>query len=78
MTKKSIYGLIGVIAILSIAAELCGIHLHSASWWPLPFGYNIFFGFMGCCMLIFISKIIMGPLLQRNEDYYDHGGEDDD
>lgn len=52
---------------------------HSA-WWPLPFGYDIFFGFFGCWLLIILAKIIMTPLLQRDETYYDDpkGGEDDE
>ena len=60
--------------------ELCGVHLHSPAWWPLPFGYDIFFGFFGCWLLIILAKIIMTPLLQRDETYYDDpkGGEDDE
>ena len=43
-------------------------------------GYDIFFGFFGCWLLIILAKIIMTPLLQRDETYYDDpkGGEDDE
>lgn len=78
MNKKSVYMLLAVVLVCTAAAELAGIHLHSPSWWPLPFGYNIFFGFAGCWVLIIAAKMIMGPLLQRDEDYYDNRGDDDE
>ena len=78
MSKKRIYLVIAVILVLSCAAELAGVHLHSPSWWPLPFGYDIFFGFIACWVLIIMAKLIMAPLLQRDEDYYDRKGDDND
>lgn len=78
MTEKKVYLLAGVILVLAAVAELFGIHLHAPAWWPLPFGYNIFFGFVGCWLLIIVSKIIMAFFLQRSEDYYDDGGENDE
>lgn len=78
MSRKSIYIILAAVMVCSAAAELCGIHLHSPAWWPLPFGYNIFFGFAGCWVLIIISKMIMMPLLQRDETYYDNRGDDDE
>lgn len=78
MSKKRIYLVIAVILALSCAAELAGVHLHSPSWWPLPFGYDIFFGFIACWVLIIMAKLIMAPLLQRDEDYYDRKGDDND
>lgn len=71
MSKKLVYILVALVLVLSLAAEVCGIHMHQASWWPLPFGYNIFFGFVGCWALIIVAKMIMAPLLQRDEDYYE-------
>lgn len=78
MTEKSVYILVAVILLISAAAELFGIHLHSPSCWPLPFGYNIFFGFVGCWVLIIVAKLLMAPLLQRDENYYDDRGDDND
>lgn len=62
--------------VLSVVAELSGVHLHQH--WPLPFGYDIFFGFVGCWALIIMAKMIMAHILQREENYYDDGGEEDD
>ena len=45
MTKKTVYMLVAVVLVLAAAAEIAGVHMHAASWWPLPFGYDIFFGY---------------------------------
>ena len=74
MTKKRIYILAAVILLVSCAAEIAGVHLYSPSWWPLPFGYDIFFGFVSGWILIILAKLIMAPLLQRSENYYTRGG----
>lgn len=71
MTKKKLYILIAIVMVLSLGAEIAGIHLHQH--WPLPFGYDIFFGFAGCWALIIMAKMIMAPMLQRKEDYYTGG-----
>ncbi len=78
MDKKKVSLLCAAILLTSAVAELLGVHMHSPSWWPLPFGYSIFFGFVGCWTLIFISKAVMARLLQRDEDYYDDGGEENE
>ena len=68
MTKKRIYILAAVILLVSCVAEIAGVYLHSPSWWPLPFGYDIFFGFVSGWILIILAKLIMAPLLQRSEN----------
>lgn len=79
MSKKTVYMLTAAVLVISAAAELFGVHLHAPHWWPLPFGYNIFFGFVGGWLLIIVSKMIMAPLLQRDENYYDENrGENND
>jgi hypothetical protein len=70
MTKKTVYVLVAVILLASLAAEIGGVHMHAAAWWPLPFGYDIFFGFVGAWVLIIMSKLIMAPILQRDKEYY--------
>lgn len=78
ISKHMLYILVAVVLVASMALELFGVHLHAPSWWPLPFGYNVFFGFVGGWLLIIVSKMMMAPLLQRPEDYYDNkkGGEE--
>lgn len=38
----------------------------------------LIFGFAGCAVLIVMAKLIMSPLLQRDEDYYQKGDDDAD
>ncbi|MCD7974897.1 MAG: hypothetical protein LUF25_03805 [Phascolarctobacterium sp.] len=78
MRKKTIYIIVIAALILSVAIEMAGIHGHAPSWWPFHYGYNIFFGFVGCWALIIVAKMIMAPFLQRDEDYYDDGGDSGD
>jgi hypothetical protein len=33
--------------------------------------FNIFFGFFGCIVLIFVSKFLGHLFIQKKEDYYD-------
>lgn len=77
MSKKTTYLLIAVVMLCSIVGELCGVHMHRPHWWPLPFGYEMAFGFAGCWLLIIVAKIIMMPILQRDEDYYNGGDSND-
>ena len=41
-------------------------------------GGMIVFSFVGCWVLIILAKLIMTPLLQRDEDYYEKGCDDSD
>ena len=77
MTKKTVYLLVAVVLVLAAAAEIAGVHMHAASWWPLPFGYDIFFGCVGAWVLIIVSKLNMAPILQRDKDYYDDEFDED-
>lgn len=41
-------------------------------------GGMVGFSFIGCWVLIILAKLIMSPLLQRDEDYYQKGNDDPD
>ena len=48
--------------------------MHGAHWWPLPFGYNIFFGFVGCWAFLYLvagQKKTLGYMteLSKNGKY---------
>ena len=40
-------------------------------------GAMILFAFVGCWLLILLAKLILTPLLQREENYYEEGSDDD-
>ena len=70
--KKWIFGVLLLITILSLSAEL-GIPLDAehSHWWNRIPGFFIFFGFLGCLLLIFFAKSLGKYWLTRDEDYYD-------
>ena len=41
-------------------------------------GGMVLFAFVGCWILIILAKLILTPLLQRDEDYYEKGCDDAD
>lgn len=77
MNKKKIYMIIAVAVVLALVVEFLFAHPHVYFWWHALPGFDIGFGLLGAILLIFVAKGIVGPLLQRKEDYYD-GGEDDE
>ncbi len=75
------------IKVISIAAALAlavfavafamGAYSESEHFLQKP-GGMIVFAFVGCWILIILAKLIMTPLLQRDEDYYEKGCDDSD
>ena len=41
-------------------------------------GGMVVFAFIGCWILIILAKLVLTPLLQRDEDYYEKGCDDSD
>lgn len=76
MNKKTIYLLAIVVLAVAVVAEVMFAHPHYHEIWHTVPGFDVAFGFIGCSLLIIVAKKIVGPLIQRDEDYYD-GGDDD-
>jgi hypothetical protein len=53
----------------SIVVQMTGEPGHGV-WSRIP-GFWGFFGFVGCALIIVVSKAIGSYLLERREDYYD-------
>lgn len=77
MTKKTLYKVVIVVAVLAAVLEFFLAQPHYHEWWNTTPGFNLVFGFVGGWLLILLAKVIMTPLLQRPEDYYKDGGDDD-
>ena len=75
--KKKIYLILLIAIIVSLIAELLFAHPHYHMIWNIIPGADIIIGFMGAWLLIFLAKIIIANLLQRRENYYDEGGDQD-
>jgi len=70
--KKWIIGILVFIALLSLFAELSSTpDAEHGHWWNKIPGFFIFFGLMGCFLLILLAKALGRYLLTRDEHYYD-------
>lgn len=59
--------------ILSVAADawfLAG-EQHGEFAWSHIDGFFSLFGFVGCLVIMVVAKFVLGPTLERKEDYYD-------
>jgi hypothetical protein len=59
-------------------ASSCGVYESDAENILERPGMMIVFSFVGCWVLIILAKLIMTPLLQRSENYYEERGDDTD
>lgn len=76
-TKRKIYLIAAIVCALSVIAEVLFAHPHGSEVWHTIPGADIVIAFIGGWILILTATKIMAPILQRKEDYYD-GGDDDD
>ncbi|HEU4344586.1 MAG TPA: hypothetical protein VFU31_23775 [Candidatus Binatia bacterium] len=60
-----------VVAAMADAWFLAGEH-HGEFWWSDVYGFFSLLGFFGSLAIMLIAKVVVGPWLQRGEDYY-HG-----
>ncbi len=77
LNKKTIYILIAIAAAVSVVAEVMFAHPHGHNIWHTMPGADIVIAFVGGWILILFAKLVLAPLLQRDEDYYDGGDGDE-
>jgi len=80
--KSMRYKVMGMFLVLGliffgIAWSVGAYDMNSHEILGLP-GAMIAFSFVGCWLLIILAKLILTPLLQREEDYYQKGNDDPD
>ncbi len=75
------YKVIGIACVLGlvvfVATFALGGYSDAEHFLQKP-GGMIVFAFIGCWILIILAKLIMTPILQRDEDYYEKGCDDSD
>lgn len=76
MSKKKVYLLAALAMVIATVVEIFLAHPHHHNWWDTMPGFDVLFGMVGCAVLIIVAKKIVGPLIQKREDYYE-GGEDE-
>ena len=58
---------------LTVLVEALFVHPHGHYWYHNFFSFDLFFGLVGCLVLILVAKIPLKALVERNEDYYGGG-----
>ena len=74
---KVILGALALAAVTFAATFVLGGYDGAEHFLEMPGGMAAF-AFAGCWVLIILAKIVMTPLLQRDEDYYEKGWDDSD
>ncbi len=61
-----------VFILISLGADLLIPHHteHTFFWWHKLPGFELIYGFIGCVVIIIVSKFIGQIWLQKKEDYY--------
>ena len=76
--RKKVIGIcLGLAAVVFIITFALGGYSEPEHFLQKP-GAMALFAFVGCWILIILAKLIMTPLLQRDEDYYEKGCDDPD
>lgn len=60
----------GFVAAAVADAWFLEVEQHGEFWWSQVYGFFSLFGFVGCLAIIVFAKVVLGPWLQRNENYY--------
>ncbi|MDQ8202060.1 hypothetical protein [Pelagicoccus sp. SDUM812003] len=68
--KKIHWILLGLVTLASLVLQYFGPpHPHPHAWDSIPLFYCMF-GFVGCVLIIVVSKFLGKAWLQKKEDYY--------
>lgn len=69
--KRIHWILLGLLTLASLALQYFGPeHPHPHAWDHIPLFYCVF-GFVGCVLIILVSKALGKTVLQKREDYYE-------
>ncbi len=66
--KKLYWIVLGLITALSLIAQYLG---KQSYWWDMVPGFYAIYGFVGCILIVKISKWFGKKIAFRDEDYYD-------
>jgi hypothetical protein len=71
MRRLPLAFIFGGLLVASVAdAWFLGAEHHGGFWWSHVYGFFSLFGFFGCLAIILVAKLVLGPWLQRKENYY--------
>ncbi|HIE94292.1 MAG TPA: hypothetical protein EYQ83_16060 [Acidobacteria bacterium] len=66
---------VAVIAAATVSLDLLA-HPHGEMWWHHAPGFDLVFGFVGCAVIVVVSKAFGKAGLQRPERFYDDAEKD--
>lgn len=78
MSMKRILTLCGIALVLMLLLERFFAHPHVYFWWHELVGIDFIYGILGGLLLLGLAKGPVNWLLQRDEHYYEGGGDSHD
>ncbi len=64
--------IVALLALVTLAWGVAARHSEAgAPWWETIGVFPAAYGFIGCLVIVLVSKLLGKWLLQRREDYYD-------
>lgn len=67
----------GIMVLVAILIDVIFVHPHAYYWFHEFIGFDAFYGFIVCIILVKGAKVLGKHILQREENYYDGGDGDD-
>ena len=64
-----------VVAIATIAAEIVAPYPDPRYWWHAMPGFDLAYGWIGCVVIVVLSKALGKRLIQRPESYAPEGAD---
>lgn len=77
MTRKTVLGIVMVLAVIAEFALAGYIHHYYDRWYHHIPGFFAAYGFAGCASIVLISKLLGKIWLQKPEEYYEGAAQDD-
>jgi len=62
---------LGILTVISLILEFTLLSGYDSHWWNHIPGFYILLGFIGCVLIIFISKWMGYTFLYKDEQYYE-------
>lgn len=62
---------LGVITVISLILEFVFLADYDSHWWNNIPGFYIYWGFIGCVAIIYVSKWLGKLFILSEEEYYD-------
>jgi len=69
LSKRS-WLIFGGLLLATLLAELF-VHPHAAFGIDGTFGFHAWYGFVACCAMVLVAKLVLGRIVSRPDDYYD-------